>query len=229
MDTPYDVIDLDVVGSTQDEARQRARDGVPVVVSARRQEAGRGRRGRRWVSAEEAVAVSIGLRPDWPATHLPKLALVAGLAAREVLRPFRPDVTLKWPNDLLTPDGKVGGVLCEVTDDLVVVGLGLNLRWEAAPPGSAALFDADAPDGIRQALVEAFASALLRRVADGPESWGRAEYRAACSTVGSRIRWEPSGRGRAMDVDPEGALVVETASGSVRLQAGEVWHVRGGA
>ncbi len=228
MDTPYDVIDLDVVGSTQDEARRRARDGVPVVVSARRQEAGRGRRGRRWVSADEAVAASIGLRFDWPPLDMPKLALVAGLAAREVLRPFRSDVTLKWPNDLLTPAGKVGGVLCEVTDDLVVVGLGLNLRWESAPAGSAELFDADAPESIRKALVEAFASALLRRMSAGPERWGRAEYRAACSTVGSRIRWEPSGRGRAIDVDAQGALVVATDTGTVRLRAGEVWHVRDG-
>jgi BirA family biotin operon repressor/biotin-[acetyl-CoA-carboxylase] ligase len=216
------VVRLEQVGSTQDEARTRFEDN-PVLVLAQRQNRGRGRHGRTWMSAPRALAASLAFSPPWSPDTWGRLSLVAGLAGVSVL-PGNPDV--KWPNDLLTGRGKVGGILLEASGGVVVAGIGANLYWPDPPAGSAALLSEDpGPDRAGEIGME-WSVELLRRVGYGPEGWGRAEYVAACTTLGRDITWEPEGRGRAVDVAPDGALVVETSSGIVRLVATEVSHVR---
>ncbi|MEX1287190.1 MAG: biotin--[acetyl-CoA-carboxylase] ligase [Acidimicrobiia bacterium] len=211
---------LEATDYTQDVAR-RLLGPDPVVVVAHHQTRGRGRRGADWVSAPRSVAVSVAWRPGWPSASLPTLGLVAGLAATDVA-----DVELKWPNDLVRPGGKVGGILAEGVDGGVVVGLGMNLWWPDAPDGMAAL---GVDDPGSEAVVEiggAWANDLLRRAAEGPERWGRAEYRAKSHTIGRRVAWLPDGQGRAVDVDETGGLVVETDDGIVVLRSGEVRELR---
>ena len=124
MATPY-VFNSDIeVTSTQDLARD-AFENVPIVWMASRQTAGRGRSGRSWVTADEAIAVSVAFAPDWPTAHWPALSLVAGLSALTVLDDHGvADVGLKWPNDIVSQRGKLGGILAEVSGGVVVVGLG---------------------------------------------------------------------------------------------------------
>lgn len=228
MDTPYVAIDLEVVVSTQDEARRRHDPGgPPVVVSARHQSGGRGRSGSRWEVADVALAVSVALSSPWPPAHISRLALLAGLTAHETLSPMRPDLSLKWPNDILAPEGKVAGVLVEGSGASVVVGMGANLWWADPPAGYATVLSEPPADGLRTELAADFARAMLRRALGPSEPWGRSRYRAICSTLGRRISWEPEGEGVATDIDQLGRLVVRTGPGvEVALSSGEISHLR---
>ncbi len=219
MATPYSLYVFDEVTSTQDVARSLV--DRPVLVVAHTQTAGRGRAGHVWETAPRAVAASYAFVGSWPEPTRGVIPLVAGLAAAEVL-----DVDLKWPNDLMRGDEKLGGLLVEAAGDLVVVGCGVNLWWPRPPAGRAGVYETDpgpeAAAGFARAWVEGFDEMLAR----GPERWPREAYLRRCTTVGADITWEPDGRGRAVDVAADGGLVVETTSGRVVLHAGEVRHVR---
>lgn len=136
-----------VVSSTNDIAMRSAADGVAsgYVCLAEQQTAGRGRRGRTWVSP---FGSNIYLSAVWHfyggAAALEGLSLATGIAVAETLREIGcAEVGLKWPNDLLVGDAKLGGVLLEMTGDpsghcQVVLGLGLNTRIQG---GDAARID----------------------------------------------------------------------------------------
>lgn len=189
-------------------ARGGASDGVVVV--ADNQTAGKGRRGRTWESRPgSSLLASVVLRPVPPL-----VTLAAGVAAVEACETVAAvPVTLKWPNDVISAGGKLGGVLSELVGDAAVVGLGLNLGW--APPGAACL----GPQVDRDALLHAWLAAL-----DAPGDV-LARYRELCSTLGRRVRVEmPSGtvEGVAGGVDELGRLVVDGRA----VTAGDVLHLR---
>jgi BirA family transcriptional regulator, biotin operon repressor / biotin---[acetyl-CoA-carboxylase] ligase len=132
---------LPVVDSTNRRARLLAGQGVPhgSGVRADRQTAGRGRLDRRWHSpAGRNLYCSYILRPRLSPDAYPRLTMVAGLAAADVLRRCSAggaSVGLKWPNDLIIGGKKCGGILCESSVDyadgrnnFVIVGIGINLN-----------------------------------------------------------------------------------------------------
>ena len=217
-----EVVELDEVGSTQDEARRRYR-GRPLLISAVRQTSGRGREGRPWATAPRALAATLAFEPDWPPETWGRLPLVAGLAARAVL-PGKPG--LKWPNDLVTKEGKVGGVLLESSSGLIVAGVGVNLYWPDPSPGAAALLDFDPGQSKAKAYAIDWSEEFVGRLDHGPAHWGRSEYLAACTTLGQRITWEPDGAGLALNVAEDGSLVVDSSDDVVHLTVSEVRHVR---
>ncbi|MGA7272352.1 MAG: hypothetical protein WB239_14870, partial [Acidimicrobiia bacterium] len=111
-------------------------------------------------------------------------------------------------------------------DDSVVVGLGVNLYWPAPPPGVAALESVDPGPDLGPSLARGWAEGLLEMMGRPAGEWPSRRYRAACSTIGQEITWEPAGRGVAVDVDDNGGLVVETEAGQMVLTSGAVRHVR---
>jgi BirA family biotin operon repressor/biotin-[acetyl-CoA-carboxylase] ligase len=127
---------LETVGSTQDWLHQLAAQGAPAgtAVMAVEQSEGRGRRGRSWASARGGLWLSVLCRPvSEPALEV--LSLRVALAAAECLERQAPAVRLqlKWPNDLILDQRKLGGILCEArwqgeSAAWVVVGLGINVR-----------------------------------------------------------------------------------------------------
>lgn len=135
---------LPEVGSTQDVATALARDGAVhgTTVVAERQTGGRGRRGRTWVNTPGTVAFSVVLRPTLPARHLGLVPLAAAVGMREALGEV---LHIKWPNDLLLPDGrKVAGVLAEAEVTAgqvghVVLGVGVNVSGAPDLPVAASL------------------------------------------------------------------------------------------
>jgi BirA family biotin operon repressor/biotin-[acetyl-CoA-carboxylase] ligase len=192
---------------TADLARAGAPDGV--VVGADHQTAGRGRRGRTWEAPPGAsLLVSVLLRPA-PAL----VTLHAGLAAAGACEAVAGvAIGLKWPNDLLLDDAKVGGILTEAVADAAVVGLGVNLAW--APAGAARL----GATVDRDALLDAY----LERLGDPGDVLAR--YRRRCTTLGRPVRVElPAGaiEGIAEDVDDDGRLVVADRP----VAAGDVVHL----
>lgn len=185
-----------------------------------------------WIPLLTGVAVATAVRSVTGRAQAGEFGEATG--AKEV------DAGLKWPNDLLVGDRKLAGILAERVGDAVVVGVGLNvsLRAEELPVATAtSLLLEDAAVTDRETVLKAILRELaLRytewRAADGdPDGSGlRGVYREMCVTLGKDIRIElPGGSaetGRAVDVDAEGRLVVDTAKGPQAFSAGDVVHVR---
>ena len=227
--TAFTAVILEEVDSTQDEARDRflAGDGRPTLVVAARQTRGRGRGGAAWTTAPAAVAASLAYRPGWPTESWPLITLAAGTAAVRVLRGAgRGGVRLKWPNDIFLGERKAGGILTEAGPGLATAGWGANLFWPRPPPGAAGLWEERPPPGRAESLARGWAEELLSLTGGGTPRWPREEYRRDCATLGREITWLPGGRGRAVDVNEDGGLVVETARGTIVLTAGEIKEVR---
>ena len=161
------------VDSTNSEALLLAREGAPAgtLVVAEEQTAGRGRKGRSWISeAGKGLSFSLVLRPAQPLKNWPLLTHVASVALVETLKelhslqclPHPLDVDLKWPNDVLISGRKCAGILLETVTEgdvpAAIVGLGLNIRKGSVPEElqpSAVCIDemADAIVPRRQVLV----------------------------------------------------------------------------
>ncbi len=210
------------VDSTNRVAAGMAAPGLVVVADY--QSAGRGRFDRRWEAPPgSSLLVSLVL----PATRpLPGfgVALAAAGACEEVTGVV---VTLKWPNDLLAGERKLGGVLGETVGGNHVVGLGLNVNWgpRRPPDGGVALDELVGRPVDRLALL----AALLRRVdSPPPEADLLGAYRRRCVTLGQVVRVELGGEvveARAVDVSPDGHLQLE---GGWAVASGDVRHVRPG-
>ncbi len=228
MDTHYDIVRAETVGSTQDVASERFTEGgEPVLVLAERQVAGRGRQGRTWVEPDRAMYSSFAFEPGWPPTRLALLPLSVGVAVRRALRSLGETVELKWPNDLMRDDAKVGGILVEASEGVVVAGCGVNVSWVDPPAFAAAAFPEEPEPGIEHAMAVRWVDEFLSIVADGPDAWPIEEYRNACITVGADVSWD-GGEGTALDISESGALVVETVEGLVTLTHGDVHLQRHG-
>ncbi|MDY7562136.1 bifunctional biotin--[acetyl-CoA-carboxylase] ligase/biotin operon repressor BirA [Pseudomonas sp. 10B1] len=133
---------FDSVDSTNAEAMRLISHGhqMPILVLAERQTAGRGRRGRTWVSPfAENIYYSLALRVEGGMRQLEGLSLLVGLAVLHVLREVGvKGAGLKWPNDILVGQRKLAGVLLELVGDPadichVVVGVGINVNMQTAP------------------------------------------------------------------------------------------------
>ncbi|EKT4525043.1 bifunctional biotin--[acetyl-CoA-carboxylase] ligase/biotin operon repressor BirA [Pseudomonas putida] len=129
----------DIIDSTNAEALRLIGEGrsAPFVVLAERQSAGRGRRGRQWISPfAENLYYSLVLRVDGGMRQLEGLSLVVGLAVMRTLQGFGlVGVGLKWPNDLLVGQQKIAGILLELVGDPadvchVVLGIGINVNMQ---------------------------------------------------------------------------------------------------
>ena len=222
MATPYALVSCERTTSTQDDAR-RLIGRYPVLVVAEQQSSGRGRSGADWENAPSALAASLAFRPAWPPELWPRLTLVAGIAATRVLGD---ELRLKWPNDVMRGEAKIGGILTEVSGGVAVVGWGANLFWPDAPEGVGAMFDSHPRSDIAIEIAQAWTEQLLAMAEGSADEWPLDEYRSKCQTIGREITWKPGGRGIVTGVDKTGGLVVSTNEETVTLSAGSVQEVR---
>jgi BirA family transcriptional regulator, biotin operon repressor / biotin---[acetyl-CoA-carboxylase] ligase len=238
----------DVIGSTNDEALRLARAGAPhgTLVLAEAQTAGRGRRGRSWLSpAAGNLYLSLVLRPNLPPQRAPELVPVVAVAAAEALRELGVDAAIKWPNDLLIEGRKVAGILTELSAGserilFAVVGVGLNANGTSADlpeeirPIATSVREALGREVSRADLVAAFLGRLEHWL-DCHEAAGfapvRERYRALSATLGRRVRLidaEGEVEGIAEDVDEAGALLLRRDDGTLeRARTGDVTSLRG--
>lgn len=237
---------VDETGSTNADLLHDASAPDRSVLVAESQTAGRGRFDRSWVSPPGAgLTFSVLVRPAVVMSHWGWLPLLAGVAVAEGVTAVAPglDVALKWPNDLLlaaagAQPGKAGGILVQSADDAVVIGIGLNVSTTAeelavATATSLALCGAEVG---RADVLRAVLARLDARYAQWADCNGDAEasglaaaYRERCATIGSEVSVATGGaelRGRAVDVDPAGRLVVDADGELTAVAAGDVQHIR---
>ena len=230
------------IDSTSTELKRRAGAGIDIdrsVVVADTQTAGRGRLGRAWVDQPGgSLLFSLGWRAALPAAKLAGLSLAVGVAAATALAAQGIDaLALKWPNDLLLRSRKLGGILIETLNARngsidVVIGIGINLKLDPAVrdrvDGSVIALSDAGWSGDRDALLDATLDALSPLLDDFP-THGFAPWRAAWLQRHAHHQrdvtlWR-SGReiasGRAIDVDDDGALVLQTPAGVRRFTSGE--------
>lgn len=231
---------FDSIDSTNAFLSAHRGDGA-LACFAEHQLAGRGRRGRTWVSP---FGANLYLSMSWPFASLPPdfpaLGLAAGVAAKRALAElgFRDEIRLKWPNDLYAQNAKLGGILLEIRGEppgacRVIAGIGINVAMPDKAAESvgqawtdlARLQDGAAPsrNALAAALLAHWIAAFAAFERDGFAGF-RAEWRAADLLAGcdvdvedGRQRWQ----GRARGVASDGALEIETAEGLRRVVAGD--------
>jgi len=234
------------IGSTNDEAKKWARDeSTPAphgaIVSAEEQTFGHGRRGRDWASPKgKGVYLSIVWRPKIAPTQIGQLTIVTALAASRALKEMSGlNIETKWPNDILFNRKKIGGILCEAEIkngeiEFIVAGVGLNANFEQNDfpkrpvfPATSLLIETGKPVSI--ANLQAACIKTLQREYSLYEAGGwdsqRAEFIARCAIIGEHV-WvrdeQQEYSGVATNIDDDGILMIQTATGTRRVLAGDV-------
>jgi BirA family biotin operon repressor/biotin-[acetyl-CoA-carboxylase] ligase len=237
----------ETITSTNELAFRLATEGAShgEVVVAEEQTQGRGRRGRSWISpAGVNLYFSVVLRPELPPQRAPELTLVAAVAAVESLAALGASAQIKWPNDLIIGERKVGGILTELSCDpdrvhFAILGMGINLNatrshFPGQIAGQATSLAEEIGAKVRRARFAADLWARLETWLDihAEEGFGRARaaWRQSCATLGQEVavqRGKGQVVGRAEDIDETGALVIKATGGErVRILAGDVEQVR---
>jgi BirA family biotin operon repressor/biotin-[acetyl-CoA-carboxylase] ligase len=232
---------LEVCGSTNDEARQWANTGAPdgAIVTSLQQTKGRGRLGREWVSSGENLYFSAVSRPNLSAEQLPLLSLVVGLSVAEGVEPLltrRPLV--KWPNDVFVEGRKLSGILLELSVvkercEFVIIGVGINVNQREFPPEIASIATSMSIEEGKGFSLSDVLWSVLSRQEENVDALGRGEsanllarWRNRSYTLGRQVRVsQASGEmvGLAVDINPEGALILRGEDGAERLiLAGDV-------
>jgi BirA family transcriptional regulator, biotin operon repressor / biotin---[acetyl-CoA-carboxylase] ligase len=234
----------DTLGSTNAEALALARAGErgPLWLSAGRQTAGRGRRGRTWVSEPGNLYATLLLSEPSPPAQAPQLTFVAALALHDAVAEcapqLGPELKVKWPNDLLYGRAKLAGILIESENQpSFAVAIGIGVNCVSHPPDAAfAATDLAAAGALvsPERLLMALANAMQRRLAQWRQGGGfaavRGDWLKRAVGVGEPIRVRLAERefaGKFRGLDEAGRLQVEDAGGVVSVTAGEVFGLGG--
>jgi BirA family biotin operon repressor/biotin-[acetyl-CoA-carboxylase] ligase len=240
------LVSHELLTSTNAEALALAKQGErgPLWITAGRQSAGRGRRGRSWVSEPGNLFASLLLTDPAPPEHWPELSFVAALAVHdavaEIAPKVKPQLAIKWPNDLLVKDAKFAGILVEAEgaakEGAVVVGIGANCTSHPSDTDFPATDLATAGiDVTAPTLFSTLSSKLLWRLAQ----WNRGQHFATIRTdwlsraagLGQPIRVRLADRevaGQFETLDSAGRLVLQLPEGHREiLAAGDVVALQG--
>lgn len=234
------LVRLEAVDSTNAEARRRAEAGEagPLWITAARQTAGRGRRGRVWETNEGNLAATLLLKPEAPPQVAAQLSFAAALAVADMAAEFAPDaaVTLKWPNDVLAEGRKLAGILLEAgpqTDGNAWLAIGIGVNLARHPEGTEFPATSLAALGVTPPAPEAALALLAARFAHWQARWReegfaplRAAWLARAEGLGLPIRARlPQGerQGAFVGLDASGALLLQEPGGLSAITAGEVF------
>jgi BirA family transcriptional regulator, biotin operon repressor / biotin---[acetyl-CoA-carboxylase] ligase len=233
------------LGSTQGRARELARAGTPhgTLVVAGIQAGGRGRLGRTWGSPKGGLWMSLVLRPRLGASLASRITQTAAVGVAKALWEVGVEARIKWPNDLLADGKKICGILAESSAghasglakerplDYAVLGVGVNANLD---PAELRVADREVTT-IRSELGRdvdplELLSALLSNLdaeVGRIEDFGAVleDWRRLTCTLGEQVRvrrFDDTIEGRALDLSPEGALLLDTHRGTVEVYEGEI-------
>lgn len=235
---PATPVFLEETGSTSTDALRMATEGASewTLVAANHQTDGRGRLGRSWASAPgKLLQLSLILRPEGDPVAAPVLSLVAAAEmAAACHEAAGVEVGCKWPNDLVARGRKLGGILPEARLEggrivHVILGIGVNVGMlpDDFPPELRGVATSLAIEGARvepEAVLAAFLKGFRARSGGGLDA-----YRARCETLGRRVRARTTGgetvEGTAVEIDPQGSLIVDSDGARRPVAFGEVAHL----
>lgn len=214
------------------------------VVIAESQTGGRGRLGRKWISPEGGIWLSVVLKPRMQPQYAPRITLLAGVVVAKTIRSYGLPAKIKWPNDVLINGKKVAGILTEIGAEMdsiqyVVVGVGIdaNVDTETFPEefrdSSTSLKNELGSDINRvefvQKLLFELEALYLKFQKEGFSSIIE-DWRMMSATIGEWVKITNQTRtiyGEAIGVDGEGALILETGEGKLeKIVAGNCEHLR---
>jgi len=227
--------------STNARALEEARRGErgPLWIVAKTQSAGRGRRGREWVSKPGNLYATLLLADPAPGSHVAQLSFVAALAVHDTVAEtaamLGPHLTLKWPNDVLCGGAKLSGILLEGEGNAVALGIGVNCAHH--PEGTeypATDLNAAGAHVTAAGLFTALSRAMVVRIAQWRRGEGFAEIRAAwlkrADGLNKPIRVRLHDRetaGLFETLDETGRLVLRRPDGALEMiAAGDVFPLR---
>ena len=235
-------------GSTNDIAKELATAGAPdgTMVIADEQSAGKGRRGRSWVSPPGGIYMSVVTRPTMALDAVGLVTIAAAVAAVMALRRThsggKEEITIKWPNDILLGERKLGGILCEMAAqpdqvDWIVVGLGLNLGVQSEseldkviPKPASLKANSDTSLKVRSTFLSAYIENLRVRIERVGSQELVEEWTTLSSTIGQQVEIGNSIAdgstkiisGRALRLRDDGALVIKSDAGKVAVVSGDL-------
>jgi BirA family biotin operon repressor/biotin-[acetyl-CoA-carboxylase] ligase len=229
--------------STNDLAYRLAEEKVPegTLILAERQTAGKGRMGRRWYSPpEKGIWMSLILRPDIPPAKAPGLSLCTSLALAQTIKEKTGlGAKLKWPNDCLIEGKKVAGILLELSAELdrvnfVIIGVGINVNQSQKDfprnlRGKATSLYRESGEKLpRVELLKSFLK-NLEKIYINFKTFGlkyyHEEIKKYSTLLGKKVKLlygKEKLKGRVVDIDENGSLVLETRKGKKIITAGEV-------
>ena len=232
--------------STNDRAAELAAAGAPdfTMVTADRQTAGKGRRGRVWETpAGSSIAMSLVLRPKVELSQLSELTILAGIAVARCLKALGAAAKIKWPNDIRLMDRKVCGILAETkltgsTAAYVILGIGINVTKAAYSEEIAEIavsLDEAGVTAVREDLMARITAEMMKLTAEwektGNISFVIDEYEASMEWKGEICRVISADgsftEGTALGIAADGALRFLTENGEQHVTAGEVSLRRG--
>ncbi len=238
------IFHYEMVTSTMDIAFELGMEGAEegTVIFSEGQQKGRGRMGRSWISPKgRGIYLSLILRPKILPNEAPKLTLLSGVAVSEAIRKITGlSPLIKWPNDILIDEKKVGGILTELNAEtdrvkFVVLGIGINVNTKKTflPKEATSLREELGRPVSRLDL----ARQILRDIERYYFLFQRQEFnriielwKHSSSTIGKRIKVASRKNvteGIALDIDTDGALLVRKDSGFIsRIISGDVVSVR---
>lgn len=238
----YSVASFETIDSTNEEARRRAALGErgPLWIWARKQTAGRGRRGREWDSPDGNLMTTLLIAPGVSAAEAARLSFVAALAVHDLATTYaqRAATRVKWPNDVLIDGKKVAGILLESSGSegvdilpWLAIGIGVNLTQAPAAVAypATSLGDhgpAPSPEEALARLAEAWETRFRDWRVNGFAAI-REAWLAVAAGLGQSIEVRLPGetlQGRFETLMPDGALSLILPTGSRRaITAGEVF------
>lgn len=241
----YDLVAFESIGSTNDEAKQRAEAGAAegTLIWAREQRQGRGRRGREWTSPAGNLYLSLILRPDRSVGEAARLSFAVAVALGDAISSTTAlsyEITHKWPNDVLVRGRKCAGILLESSLsgdqklDWLVIGVGVNLA--SHPQGTEFPATDLVAEGAGNLTPEAMLQTFAERFLHWHEVWQkdgfppvREAWLARAHGLGAPLRvriGDESFAATFLDLAEDGALLAELDDGRVRrVEAGEVFPV----
>jgi len=237
-DHDFNILYYPEVSSTMDMAKDLARKSCPdyTVVVAGRQTKGRGRLKRQWLSDDGGLYFTMVLRPDIPVLLSSRVNFLASLTLARVLREMlQIDAAVKWPNDILVDGRKISGMLSELeaeTDRVlfISIGMGINVNNDpsVAEPGASSLKKITGREISKKMLLARFLAEFEKRLRKAEFENVISEWKKYTVTWNRRVKivtHKEVSEGLAVDVEEDGALVLELADGTrKKIVYGDCFH-----
>ena len=181
----------------------------PILVISYSQEKGKGTSNRTWLNADQALACSLAVKQEDIKLKHTLIPLVSGYIFTEVLKDI--NLALKWPNDIVLDNLKVGGILVEKSENNICIGMGINYFWEKPElPGAGSIFTKKQEDSLINLHAQEWASEVLSSLV--VNNFDLDKYKQKLQTLGKVVEY-PEGRGRAEDINKDGSLKIKSTDG----------------